>query len=347
VVKADAYGLGADRVGPALAAAGCRHFFVAHLDEALALRPLLPSDAQVAVLNGLLPGTAAEFRAHGITPVLNSLEQVSAWRSFTAPDSTPLPAPLAAWVHIDTGMNRLGLGPDELDRLAAEPDRLAGITLAGWMTHLARADEADDPTTPAQAARFRAALARLPAAPASLANSSGIFRGADLHFDLVRPGCALYGINPTPETANPMRQAVTLRVRILQVRPVDTGMTVGYGAAHKVARRGKVATVAVGYADGYSRSLSASGHLLVSGVAAPVIGRVSMDLITADVTDVPETALRPGMLADLIGPHRTADDVAREAGTIGYEVLTSLGRRYHRVYLDAGTGTDMGDRWAS
>lgn len=329
VVKADAYGLGAARVAPVLAAAGCRHFFVAQIDEALALRPLLPITAEIAVLGGLLPGTEPLFRAHRLIPVLNHLGEIARWQAFAGTRDRALPA----LIHLDTGMNRLGLGPGEVDILAASPGRLKGIDVRYWMSHLACADEAGHPMTPAQRDRFGAARARLPAAGACLANSSGIFRGAEYHGDLVRPGCALYGVNPTPEADNPMLPTVRLHGRVLQVRAVDSPQTVGYGATHRMDGRGRIATIAVGYADGYLRSLSARGHVFLDGMAAPVVGRVSMDLITADVTGLPEAAVRPGMLAELIGPHRPVDDVAREAGTIGYEILTGLGPRYHRIHL--------------
>jgi len=331
VVKADAYGLGALRVAPALRDAGCRLFFVAHVDEGLSLSAAIPA-GEIAVLNGLLPGSEADFSAAGIVPVLNSLDELARWTAHAAALGRPLPA----FVHLDTGMNRLGLGPDEQQRLAAEPGRLRGVALRGWISHLACAEDPGQPLNALQAERFRAALAGLPEAPASLANSSGIFLGRRWHFDIARPGCALYGINPTPDAPNPMRPTVRLRARILQVRGVDSPMTVGYGARHSVVRAGKVATIATGYADGYSRALSGVGQVLVAGRPAPVIGRVSMDLITVDVTDVPEGAVKPGDLVELIGPHRSVDQVAAEAGTIGYEVMTSLGRRYWRRYRPAG-----------
>ncbi|PWC52799.1 alanine racemase [Azospirillum sp. TSO22-1] len=328
VVKADAYGLGASRVAPALFAAGCRTFVVAQVEEAIALRAVLPADAEVLSLGGLPPGSAAEFAAHGVTPVLNHLGDIEAWTAFCRERGEARPAV----VHIDTGMNRLGLGPDELDCLIEQPERLTGMSVRLWMTHLACA-EADTPMNAQQLGRFRMALARLPAAPASLANSSSVFLGPAYHFDLVRPGCALYGVNPTPAAANPMRPTVRLDARVLQVRSVDTAMTVGYGATHRVAGKGKVATIAVGYADGYPRTLSGRGHVFVGGIPAPVVGRISMDLITVDVTALPEGAVAPGALVELIGPNRPVDTVAEEAGTIGYEILTSLGRRYHRVHV--------------
>ncbi|HYD70386.1 alanine racemase [Azospirillum sp.] len=332
VVKADAYGLGAARVAPALAAAGCETFVVAQFEEALAVRAVVP-DAEILSLGGLPTGTEAEFAAHRIVPVLNHLGEIDAWAAFCRARGESLPTA----VHIDTGMNRLGLGPDELDTLAEDPARLSGMRVRAWISHLACA-EADTPMNAQQLGRFRMALARLPAAPASLANSSGIFLGNPWHFDLVRPGCALFGVNPTPTQPNPMAQTVRLDARVLQVRNVDSPMTVGYGATHRVAGRGKIATIAVGYADGYLRSLSGRGHVHVGGVPAPVVGRISMDLITVDITALPDGAVAPGMLVELIGPNRTVDTVAEQAGTIGYEVLTSLGPRYHRVYVDPAEG---------
>lgn len=332
VVKADAYGLGVARVVPALATAGCRTFVVAQFEEALAVRralePVAPQ-AQVFSLGGLPVGCEGEFIANRILPVLNHLGEIAAWRAFAASRGEVLPAV----IHIDTGMNRLGLGPDEMDDLAGHPQWLEGIDVRYWMTHLACADEFDNPMTGEQLERFRDALARLPKAKASFANSSGIFHGKDHHFDLARPGCALYGVNPTPHLPNPMRDTVRLDAKLLQVRNCDASMTVGYGAAHKVAGPARIATIGVGYADGYMRSLGGKGHVFVDGVAAPIVGRISMDLITIDVTGLPESVAHAGRLVELIGPNRPVDTVAAEGGTIGYEILTSLGRRYHRVYV--------------
>ncbi len=329
VVKADGYGLGLARVAPALFRAGARSFFVAQLGEAIALRGAIPEAAEIFVLNGLAAGPVAEFRARRIVPVLNSLDEVDTWRGEARAAGNPLPAAL----HIDTGMSRLGLPPGELDTLAAEPGRLDGIALSHVMSHLACADRPEHPLNAAQLAEFRAARARLPAAPASFANSSGIFLGADYHFDLARPGVALCGVNPTPGRPNPMRQVVRLQGKILQMREIDAPRTVGYGASHRAAGPTRVATVAVGYADGYLRSLSNRGSAWLGNQRVPVVGRVSMDLITLDVTGVSPESARPGALVDLIGPEHTADHVAEAAGTIGYEILTALGQRYHRVYL--------------
>ncbi|MEI6560048.1 MAG: alanine racemase [Rhodospirillaceae bacterium] len=338
VVKADAYGLGAARVAPALAAAGCSTFFVALLDEGAALRPLLPG-ATIIALSGLLPGAEADHAGLAIVPVLNSLGDIARWQDYARQTGEAQPA----WIHLDTGMNRLGLCAGEAVTLAAEPERLDGIRVLGWMSHLACADQRFHPASSAQLGRFHQHLARLPKARRSLANSSGLCRGRAFHLDLVRPGAALYGINPTPETDNPQQPVIQFAARVLQVRPVDTGMTVGYGAGHDVVRRGRVATIAAGYADGWLRSLGNRGRVYFGGRPAPVVGRISMDLITVDVTDLPEALVRPGDWAELIGPHHTVDQVAAEAGTIGYDVLTGLSRRCHRVWLSSAKG----DQWNS
>jgi alanine racemase len=325
VVKADAYGLGAARVAPALAAAGCRLFFVATLDEGLALRRVLP-EAEIAVLNGLVPAEPGAFARARLIPVLNDLGQIEAWRRFARRGPRP------AMLHIDTGMARLGLPRDEVARLVAEPARLAGVALRGILSHLACGGEPEDPMNAVQRDAFRAALARLPAAPASLAASSGLFLGADYRFDFARPGAALYGVNPTPGHPNPMRQVVQLKGRILQVREIDRGESVGYGAAHRMGRAGRIATVAVGYADGWLRSSSHRGSVALSGHRVPVVGRISMDLLTLDVTDVEPALARPGALVELIDETYDVDAAAAAAGTIGYEILTSIGRRARRVY---------------
>jgi alanine racemase len=323
VVKADAYGLGVAQVAPALAAAGCRLFFVATLEEGLTLRRLLPQSA-IAVLNGLVPAIPREFAQARLTPVLNDLGQVAAWRGNAAP----------AMLQLDTGMARLGLPPGELTLLEAEPDRLRGITLAAIVSHLACADRPADPMNAAQRDAFRAAVARLPPAPASLAASSGIFLGPDFHFGMVRPGAALYGVNPLPGIPNPMRQVIHLKGRILQVREIDRGGTVGYGAAHRMDRPGRIATGALGYADGWLRSSSHRGSVGIAGERVPVVGRISMDLLTLDVTGIDPAATHPGALVDVLDADYGVDDAAAAASTIGYEILTALGRRALRIYKE-------------
>lgn len=328
VLKADAYGCGARAVAPALYAAGCRHIFVAHPEEALSIRPLVP-EAMVAVLNGLWPGAEGGLRAHGLVPVLGSLAEIAAWSAEARRAGRALPA----LIHIDTGMNRLGLSASELATLAHDPGRLAGIEVRYWMTHLTAADQPEDPANQAQRRRFDAACARLPAAPRSLANSSGLFLGPGFASDLARPGAALYGVNPTPGAPNPMRGAVRLEARVLAVRVIGAGERVGYNGVWQASRPSRIATVSVGYADGYMRSLSNRGGAYFDGGAAPLVGRVSMDLSTFDVTDLPGAV--PGAWLELIGPAMSVDEVGRRAGTSGYEVLTSLGSRYARRYLPA------------
>lgn len=317
VVKADGYGLGLGPVARTLAAAGCRTFFVALPEEGLRLRRILPENP-IYVLSGPLPGTEALFIEHALIPVLNSAEQVRAWRAH---------APSAPYgLHVDTGMNRLGISADSLPTL---PDDLAPALV---MSHLACADEPGHPLNARQLALFREVRARFPGAVASFANSSGHFLGADYLFDLGRPGVSLYGGNPQPGTPNPMRQVVTLQAKILQVRRVDTPQTVGYGATRRIPGGARLATVATGYADGLLRSLSNTGWGRLGGQRVPVVGRVSMDLIVFDVTAVPEDQARPGQAIVLLDAEHTVDDLAQEAGTIPYEILTSLGRRYARRY---------------
>ncbi len=325
VVKADAYGLGACAVAPALHAAGCRHFFTAHPSEALAIRAGLPG-AMLAVLNGLWPGWEAEFAARDLTPVLGTLDEIARWAAHAREAGRRLPAIL----HVDTGMNRLGLDGRELAALAADHSRLDGLHLRYVMTHLVSAECPDDPVNALQRQRFDAACARLPPAPRSLANSSGLFLGPGFASDLARPGAALYGVNPTPGRPNPQRAAVRLRARVLQIREVPAGDGVGYNAQWRARRTSRIATVSVGYADGFLRSLTNRATAYFDGRAVPLVGRVSMDLSTFDVTDEP--ALQPGGWLDLIGPGGV-DALAEQAGTNGYEVLTSLGPRYPRQYL--------------
>lgn len=332
VVKADAYGLGMDRLAPVFARAGAKSFFVATIDEGIRLRAILDDsghpECTIYVLNGPLPGTEADLIAARLIPSLNSLGDLDLWAAAGRQRGVRLPAAL----QVDTGMSRLGLPDDELATLAESPERLEGIQLQLVLSHLACADMPDDAGNPAQRDRFRAALDALPKAPASLANSSGIFLGHDYHFDLARPGVALYGVNPTPGRDNPMERVVTLQARVLQVRQIDAHRGVGYGATFRAAGPTRIATIAAGYADGYLRHLSNRGRVAIGGRLAPVAGRVSMDSITVDVTALPHDAVKPGDFVELIGDSHDQDALAEEAGTIGYEILTALGARYQRVY---------------
>ena len=326
VVKADAYGLGAVQVSAAVAAAGCRLFFVATLDEAIALRNRLAS-CEIAVLNGPAPGSAEEFVFYQLVPVLNEPGQIADWAEIARRHGG-----LPAILHVDTGMARLGLTAREFARLADELSQESATRWRGLISHLACADQPAHPLNDLQRSRFASMRRPFSGLPASLAASSGIFLGRGFHFDFVRPGAALYGINPQPGTPNPMRQVVRLKGRILQIREVERGESVGYGAAHVMDHPGRLATVAVGYADGWLRSLSHRGSGRLGGKRLPLLGRVSMDLAVFDCSAADPSLARPGGFIELLDDDYGVDAAAADAGTIGYEVLTALGRRCHRVY---------------
>jgi alanine racemase len=333
VVKADGYGCGLEQVTGALAAAGCQVFFVAHLSEGRRVRAAAPR-ATIYVLNGMLPGTASAYVGCNLHPVIGSLAEFAEWTSFVAATGWHGGAAL----HVDTGMNRLGMSFEEAAWLAGQSQSERG-ELVLLMSHLACAEAPEHPLNARQIAAFRELRAMYPGVPGSLANSSGIFLGPDAHHDLVRPGVALYGANPTPLHVNPMRPVVELAGRIVQVRNVPEGETVGYGATWTAKRATRVAVVSIGYGDGILRAASArdgkaGAEAIVRGHRCPFAGVVSMDLLTVDVTELPEDIPRRGDLAILLGEDIGVDDLASHAGTIGYEVLTSLGRRYHRVYRD-------------
>ena len=328
-VKADAYGLGMDRVAPTLWAAGCRTFFVATLDEGIELRDLL-DEAAIYVLNGLPPGTEDDFVEHRLRPVLNDLGQIETWAVFAKFTEGDIPS---SCVHIDTGMNRLGLPPDDVDALVAKPELLGQARVDLIMSHLACADERSHPMNQQQCARFDALKSRLPGRRMSLANSGGVFLGAPYHHDLVRVGISVYGGAPQPSEPNPMAEVVHLQGRIVQTRFVDSPMTVGYGATHSFKGRTRLATVALGYGDGYIRSAGNHAYGCIGGIRVPVVGRVSMDLITLDVTQADPSLSAQGDLVDMIGNGADLDDIARRAGTVSYELLTNLGPRFERIYV--------------
>ncbi len=320
VVKADAYGHGAVAIAPSLARAGCATFFTAHLSEALALRPVLP-EVRIAVLNGPLEAEIAAYRGANLVPVLSSLGHLALWRA--AGGGT-------AFLHADTGMNRLGLTEADMARLSDEPALLDGVEVGLLMTHLVASEEPADAANALQIERFGRLRALFPAWRTSLANSSGIFLGAEFASDLARPGAALYGINPTPGRANPMRAAATLSAPVLQLREIRAGESVGYNATWRAERHSRIATVAIGYADGWPRVLGNTGHALFDGHVLPLVGRVSMDLTTYDATGVP--GLAEGSRVTFLGEGVAAETVAAWAGTNAYEVLTRLGPRIARCY---------------
>lgn len=315
VVKADGYGLGAKPIATALAQAGCRTFFVAHAEEGADLRTAVPN-AAIFVLNGFVPQDKSLFAEHKLAPVLSSPQQLVNWLRSGLRNEYAL--------HVDTGMSRLGLSQTDVDRIegAAVP------TLV--MSHLACSDDAEHAKNEEQLARFNQLAKRFANARFSLAASGGCFLGAAFAFDLVRPGIALYGGNPKKSGENPMRGVATLTAPLLQVRSIDRGDTVGYGATYSASGPRRLGIAALGYADGLMRSLSNRGHGVIAGVKCPIVGRVSMDLVTLDVTHV--TAAQAGAPVEFIGPHQTVDDLARAAGTLPYEIYTRLGPRIERHY---------------
>jgi alanine racemase len=333
VVKADGYGIGLEPAVEALATAGCRTFFVAHLSEAARARKTA-ANATIYVLNGLLPGTAPAYVPDNLRPILGSPLEIGDWAKFCRDLGRPLPAA----IHVDTGMNRLGLRPQEAATVAADAATRRAFTMSLLMSHFASSEVMADPANARQIATFERARALFPGVPASLCNSSGIFLPERPHLDMVRPGYALYGGNPTPGAPNPMRAVVRLEARVIQVRDIEAGETVGYNCQWTSPRACRIAVLSVGYADGFPRAASATdaksgGVAIVAGQRCPFAGRVSMDLITLDVTDVPAGAVGRGDLVTLVGDDLEVDEVGSRAGTIGYEVLTGLGRRYARRYV--------------
>lgn len=338
VVKADAYGVGIEAAAPALLAAGCRHFFVAQLSEGTRVRAALAPRPQVRiyVLNGLQAGAdlATDYYAHGLAPVIGGEEELARWAASSARQISSPPCA----IHLDTGMNRLGFA--SLGALKSAIDRYGreGLGIDLLMSHFVASEESDNPLNALQIARFDEARAAFGELPASLANSSGVFLRERPFYDLVRPGFALYGGNPTPGAPNPMKPVVSLEVAIQQVRWVEPGETVGYNHQWTARRRTRLATLLAGYADGLPRGAGATdgrpgADAFIAGRRCPLVGRMSMDLCVADVTELPEDAARPGVAAQLLGDEIGVDELGARSGAIGYHVLTSLGRRYHRRYV--------------
>lgn len=328
VVKADAYGLGAQRVCSALYEAGCRHFFVAQFDEAVKLRPGLAADAKVFVLNGLQPGTEEACADSDIIPVVNSLEQ---WRRWSA-TAKRRKCNLQAVLQFDTGMSRLGVPPEERSTLAAELTGQPRVDILFIMSHLASADEFGSDQNNDQLAEMKRISKEFSRLDICFANSGGIFLGKDYHGQVARAGIALYGGLPSSGKPNPMEPVVELEVAVVQTRMVAAGAKVGYSGTHIAERDTRLATIAAGYADGLPRSLSGRGAVYYEGRRLPIVGRVSMDSITIDITALAEGTLFLGSLVEVLGPHQALEDLARDAGTISYEILTGLGSRYHRQY---------------
>jgi alanine racemase len=331
VVKANAYGLGLEQVTAKLAKAGCRTFFVADIAEARRVRASA-RDVTVYVLNGFSPEAASAFAELKVQPVINTLPELAEWDNFVAVNHWRG----GAAIHVDTGMNRLGISVAEAAALAPRLQNEAhGFSLL--MSHLACAELPGHPLTASQIRQFRELRLLYQDLPASLANSSGIFLGEHVHFEMARPGAALYGINPTPGRANPMRNTVELTGRILQLRQVEQSETIGYGGAWTARRPSRIAVVSLGYADGLLRSASGTdakrgGAAVISGKRCPIAGNISMDLVCIDVTEIAEDAVHRGDFATFIGGDIQLDEVAESAGTIAYEILTRLAPRCHVVY---------------
>jgi alanine racemase len=326
VVKSNAYGLGVHEVAVALNRAGCKRFFVATLDEGMELRAILP-EATIYIFHGVGQEQETVFFEYKLIPVLNSPEQVMRWE-IAAGQYGRLPAIL----HIDTGMNRLGVSLEQAESIMKGVASQV-LDFEFIMSHLACADIPEHPLNNQQLKQINAARHMFPGSGISFANSSGLFLDKSYHFDLARPGAALYGINPTSGRLNPMKNVVTLMSKAIQIRTIDTNTTVGYAATCELARGSTVATVPVGYADGYLRSLSNCGKVIVAGHEAPIVGRISMDLMTVDLSNIPEAVIREGMPIEIMGEHLSVDEVAKAADTNGYEILTRIGRRCMREYI--------------
>ena len=322
-VKADAYGLGAEKVVPALYDAGARNFFVATLDEGAKLRAL-KSDINIYILNGYWPDVHDLYEQHALTPVLNSLSEVRAYAQKGG----------AAILHFDTGMNRLGMPADEAAQLFNDMSVLSGIDIKCVMSHLISAEESQNPSNAEQRAKFKEITAYFPDVPHSLCNSGGVFLSQDYHLDIVRPGIALYGGKPTDgQDENPMNQPVSLSVPVLQIHAVKEGEAAGYNATHRFHKNGRVAVMSIGYADGVFRKISNVGAFYFQGQKMPICGRVSMDLIICDISNISEeNQPKAGDVIEVIGTHQTIDDLAHDSGTISYEILTALGHRFKRSY---------------
>jgi alanine racemase len=334
VVKADAYGLGLARIAPALFSAGCRQFFTATHREGMVLRALLPH-AEIYVFEGVTAESEEALRSHGLVPVLITPEQGAGWAARARREGRTLPAVL----DIDTGMTRLGFGRSELQRLLELRADLEWLDIRYVMTHLACADDRESGMVREQLQRFDELRRPLPPAPTSIGNSAGSLLGAAASGDLARMGIALFGGNPYLDDHHKAAPVLRIQSRILQLREITEPTPVGYGATWTAPPGSRIATVGTGYADGYPWSLGNRGVAAVGGHRVPVVGRVSMDLITLDVSGVPDERVQPGCLVDLIGPDISLEEVAERAGTINYEILTRLSQRARRLYIGGPVDT--------
>ena len=328
-IKGEAYGLGMSPVAKALWEAGCRDYFVARPMEGAELRAVLPG-ATIYILDGFYKGQAQFYNRFNLIPALTSLTEVHVWAAVQSGQ------PCA--IHCDTGINRLGFSNSEFEQLCGNSELLKLLNIKLLISHLACSDEVQHPLNAKQLDTFLKHRTLLPDVPASFSNSSGIYLGENYAFDLVRSGVALYGGNPLPGQPNPMKTVVTLQAKVMQMRTVTQGDTVGYGATWTAPRDSCIAILGAGYRDGIPRRLSSTqmdgpAQVFIAGRRAPLVGRVSMDMMACDITGIPDRDIEPGTLAEIFGPNISIDEAAGWAGTISYELLTHLGNRYHRRYI--------------
>ncbi len=327
VLKADAYGFGAKTIAPLLMHEGCRAFFVAHLEEGLLLKTVLKKPF-VYVLSGLLPNTADLFVENDLIPILNDFEMVKSW----AKEAQSRKSKLACALHIDTGMRRSGFDQKNLTKLLDSSDLLKALDLHFVMSHLVSSQDNTHPYNEQQKTLFDDLRQHFPMTKASLADTGGIYLGESYHYDLVRPGKGIFGLFTPPNDSPLLHPCVKLLGRILQIRTACKGESVGYGATYTLTRESKLATLGVGFADGYDRRFSTHSYVEIQGFKAPVIGNISMDYTVVDVTDIPESLCLVGEWAEFANENLTLDELAQSIGTISRELSTGFGQRLYRVY---------------
>ncbi|MFP4098056.1 MAG: alanine racemase [Alphaproteobacteria bacterium] len=331
-IKADAYGLGAENCAPALYQAGARSFFVATIEEALVVRKKLPAEAAIYTLCGLSPYKEQTplYTSYNITPVINSLEELAQAREMGA---------INAALHIDTGMNRLGLGKKDIQTLCHDPSLPGKVNISLIISHFIASEESRQASNKEQLTQFKDMSDRIsalyPDAKRSLSNTGGAFLGQEYHFDMIRAGLGLYGAHPSDsQKKNPMEPVIKLSAPILQIRTAKKGETAGYNGTYTFKKDTSLAIISCGYADGLLRSLSNQGTLYWKGYALPVRGRISMDLTICDLSAVPQNEYpKRGDRVEVIGQYQSVDALAKDARTIPYEIMTSLGARYKRIYV--------------
>jgi alanine racemase len=328
-VKADCYGLGADFIAPLLAKAGCEHFFVANIDEGIILRKKIVNDKAIYVLNGVFIDSVDALLQYKLIPVINHAKQLELWHNYARNLQQKLPVVF----HLNTGMNRLGMSVEEFTACVSHSEVLKELDVKLVMSHFAASDEPADIANIQQLQLFKELTDGLVGIKRSMCNSGGIFMNKMAHFDLVRPGAALYGLLTHPDAHKYVKNPVSLYAPIIQIHQLKSGDQVGYNGTFIADKNMRIATIPIGYADGYMRSLSSKGCVYIGENQVKVVGRVSMDLVTIDITDLPMHECFLGQKVEIIGKHNTPDNLAQLAGTIGYEILTSLGKRYKRVYL--------------